>query len=61
MTTTLEAIATRMTIYLNDGDRRGHKALFSEIGRRGYEHGLARASVLHVVEGYGVVGFLHAE
>jgi PII-like signaling protein len=61
MITTLEGTATRMTIYLNDGDRSGHKALFSEIVHRAHEHGLAGASVLHGIEGYGAAGFVHTD
>jgi uncharacterized protein len=59
MTSPPRGSATRMTVYLNDGDRSGHQALFSEIVHRAHEHGLAGASVLHGVEGYGASGFVH--
>jgi PII-like signaling protein len=61
MTTPLEGTATRMTIYLNDGDRSGHKALFTAIVHRAHQHGLAGASVLHGIEGYGVSSFVHTD
>jgi hypothetical protein len=61
MTNPLEGAATRMTIYLNDGDRSGHKALFSEIVHRAREYGLAGASVLHGIEGYGAGRFVHTD
>jgi PII-like signaling protein len=57
----IEGTATRMTIYLNDGDRHEHKALFSEIVHRAYQHGLAGASVLHGIAGYGMSGFVHTD
>jgi PII-like signaling protein len=56
-----EGTATRMTIYLNDGDRHGHQALFSEIVQRAYQQGLAGASVLHGIEGYGISRFVHTD
>lgn len=59
MTRPPSSSATRMTIYLNDGDRSGHQALFTEIVHRAHEHGLAGASVLHGIEGYGASGFVH--
>lgn len=59
--TTAEGTATRLTIYLNDGDRCGHTALFSEIVHRAHNHGLAGASVLHGIEGYGRAGYVHTD
>src|SRR6202008_455681 len=57
----LQGPATRMTIYLNDGDRIGRKALFSEIVHRAHAYGLAGASVLHGIEGFGIGRFVHTD
>lgn len=61
MTPRLEGAATRMTVYLNDGDRWGRSALFTEVVRRARERGLAGASVLHGVEGYGAGTLVHTD
>jgi len=42
-----------MTIYIGDADRAHHKSITREIVRRAQAHGLAGASVLHGIEGYG--------
>jgi PII-like signaling protein len=53
---------TRMTIYLNDGDRSGgHTTVCTEIVRRAQERGLACVAVLHGVEGYGSRRTVHTD
>lgn len=61
MTGMIGDAATRMTIYVNDGDRWHHKPLADEIVHRGRERGLAGATVLHGIEGFGHGSFVHTE
>lgn len=61
MTSSLQGPATRMTIYIGVDDRFKHTALFNEIVRRAHDHGLAGASVLHGIEGYGVSSYVHTD
>lgn len=53
--------ATRMTIYLNIDDRWHHRPLFSEVVRRARDAGLAGASVIQGIEGFGARSFVHTD
>ena len=57
----LEEPATRLTIFVGADDRWHHKALYSEIVHRAHESGLAGASVLHGLEGYGASSLIHTD
>ncbi|MEU7783733.1 DUF190 domain-containing protein [Amycolatopsis sp. NPDC049159] len=55
----MEGPATRLTIYLGEDDHWHHKPLYHEIVRRARAAGLAGASVLRGVEGYGASSLIH--
>ncbi|UOX84673.1 DUF190 domain-containing protein [Amycolatopsis sp. FBCC-B4732] len=55
----MEGPATRLTIYLGEADHWHHKPLYHEIVRRARAAGLAGASVLRGVEGYGASSLIH--
>lgn len=55
----LEGAATRLTIFVGDDDRWQHKSLAREIVDRAHGMGLAGASVLRGVEGFGVNSLIH--
>ena len=55
----MEGPATRLTIYLGEDDHWHHKPLYHEIVRRARNAGLAGASVLRGVEGYGASSLIH--
>jgi uncharacterized protein len=55
----LQGAATRMTIYVGDGDLWHDKPLCSEIVHRAHDRGLAGASVLKGVEGFGGTSFVY--
>jgi uncharacterized protein len=55
----IEGAASRLTIYTGENDRWQHKALFTEIVRRAHAYGLAGASVLHGIEGFGTTSTVH--
>jgi len=61
MTPNPQGAATRMTIYLGIDERWHRKALFKEIVHRAHERGLAGASVLHGIEGFGASSFVHTD
>jgi hypothetical protein len=54
-----EAPALRLTIFVGDTDRWQHKPLYTEIVHRAHTAGLAGASVLRGVEGYGASNHIH--
>jgi PII-like signaling protein len=51
--------AVRVSIYVGESDRHGHRPLYSEIVRRARELGLAGATVLRGVEGFGASSVIH--
>jgi uncharacterized protein len=52
--------AERLTIFVEQTDRLGRNPLFTEIVRKAREAGLAGATVLHGVEGFGASSRVHA-
>jgi uncharacterized protein len=55
----LTGTAQRLTIIVGDSDQWHHKPLFSEIVHRAHNAGLAGATVLHGVEGFGATSRIH--
>jgi PII-like signaling protein len=55
----LTGSALRLTIMIGESDRWHHKPLFTEIVHRAHAAGLAGATVLHGVEGYGASNLIH--
>ena len=45
--------ATKLTVYIGDSDRRGHKPLHLAIVEFLHDEGISGATVLHGIEGYG--------
>jgi uncharacterized protein len=56
---TLDGPAVRLTIFIGENDRYHHRPLFTEIVHRAHAAGLAGASVLRGVEGYGASSRIH--
>ena len=55
----LEGHQKRLTIFVGESDRHGHTPLATEIVQRAHAAGLAGATVLRGVEGYGASNHLH--
>lgn len=55
----LTGTAQRLTIIVADSDHWHHKPLFTEIVHRAHRAGLAGATVLHGVEGFGATSLIH--
>lgn len=55
------AQAVRVTIHLGESDRHGHTPLYSEIVQRARAAGLAGATVLHGMEGFGASSVIHTD
>jgi PII-like signaling protein len=55
----LTGTAQRLTIIVGDSDQWHHKPLFTEIVHRAHTAGLAGATVLHGVEGFGATSRIH--
>lgn len=55
----LEGPAVRLTIYVGEDARWHHRPLFSEIVHRAHRSGLAGASVMRGIEGYGASSRIH--
>jgi len=56
---TLEGPAVRLTIFVGDSDQHGKHPLYREIVHRAHAAGLAGATVLRGVEGFGASNHLH--
>lgn len=57
--TTLHGPARRLTIYLGESDTWQHKPTYTEIVHRAHAAGLAGASVLRGIEGFGTSQRIH--
>ena len=55
----LSGTAQRLTIIVGDSTHWHHKPLYAEIVHRAHEAGLAGATVLHGIEGYGATSVIH--
>ncbi|MCU7727712.1 DUF190 domain-containing protein [Actinoplanes sp. KI2] len=55
----IEGPAARLTIFLGEDDTWHHKPLYHEIVSRAHHAGLAGASVLRGIEGYGASSRIH--
>jgi hypothetical protein len=55
----LEGTARRLTIFIGEEDRHDHRPLATEIVHRAQQAGLAGATVLRGVEGFGASHHLH--
>jgi PII-like signaling protein len=55
----LTGTAQRLTIIVGDSSHWHHKPLFTEIVHRAHQAGLAGATVLHGIEGFGATSRIH--
>jgi PII-like signaling protein len=55
----IEGPAVRLTIFIDEDDTWHHKPLYHEIVHRAHVAGLAGASVLRGIEGYGASSRIH--
>lgn len=55
----LEGPADRLTIFIGETDQHHHKPLYSEIVHRAHAAGLAGATVVRGLEGYGASRHVH--
>jgi PII-like signaling protein len=55
----LTGTALRLTIIVGESDQWHHKPLFTEIVHRAHQAGLAGATVLHGIEGFGASNRIH--
>jgi uncharacterized protein len=56
----LEQRELQLSIFIDEGDLWHHKPVYSEIVHRARKAGLAGATVLRGIEGYGVTARIHA-
>jgi PII-like signaling protein len=56
---TIDGPAVRLTIFIGEDDTWHHKPLYHEIVHRAHTAGLAGASVLRGIEGYGASSRVH--
>jgi uncharacterized protein len=57
--TPLQEPAQRLTVIVGEGDRVGHRALYTEIVHRAHLAGLRGASVFRGIEGFGASSRVH--
>jgi PII-like signaling protein len=55
----IDGPALRLTIFIGEDDRWHHRPLYTEIVHRAHAAGLAGASVLRGIEGYGASSRVH--
>lgn len=55
----LRGQAQRLTIFIGESDQWHHRPLYAEIVRRAHQAGLAGASVLRGIEGFGATSHIH--
>lgn len=55
----LQGAALRLTVLVGESDQAGHRPLYSEIVHRAHAAGLAGASVLRGIEGFGASSHIH--
>lgn len=55
----LEGEGERLTIFVGETDQYHHKPLYAEIVERAHDAGLAGATVLRGIEGYGASSRIH--
>lgn len=59
MTMRLHGPAKRLSVFIGESDRHHHKPLYVEIVHRAHAAGLAGASVLRGIEGFGASNHVH--
>lgn len=55
----LEGPALRLTVFLDEGDQWHHHPTYTEVVHRAHRAGLAGATVIRGVEGYGASALIH--
>jgi PII-like signaling protein len=59
VTMRLEGSGERLTIFVGETDQHNHRPLYTEIVERAHEAGLAGATVLRGIEGFGASSHIH--